>query len=76
MLYRDEHCLIFADKVQSRAEAHYQCVPKRHIMNLTYLKLEGSSEDAPTPDFVLMKHMESVGHAFLLAEHSTKVDRY
>ena len=75
MLYRDEHCMVFADKCQTRAAGHYQCIPRRHIMNLTHLKLGNEDRDEePTADYALMKHMEAVGLQFLSLYHTEEVD--
>ena len=39
ILYEDDQCVIFAD-VKKAATAHFQCIPKRHIMNYTWLELK------------------------------------
>ena len=61
LLHEDDLCVIFRD-LRDRAEAHYQCIPKRHIMNYTYLRLE-EWRDADdklelSPDLKLLRHME------------------
>ena len=38
ILYKDEHTVIFRDR-REKGEAHYQCIPRRHIMNFTKLRL-------------------------------------
>ena len=38
LLYEDEYCVVFRD-IGNKAEAHYQCIPKRHIKNYTKLDL-------------------------------------
>ena len=65
LLYEDEECAIFADKKQ-RAQAHLQCVPKRHIKDFKCLR--------PTEaDIKLVKHMYEVGELYLQKHHPSKV---
>ena len=81
VLFRDEHCVIFADKRKDRVTEHYQCVPKRHIRDFTQLRLElEDSKDAQneesgqkTADMSLLEHMAQVGLRFLQERHSDKV---
>ena len=59
LLHEDELCVIFRD-IKNRATAHYQCIPKRHIKNFTRLRLVEEMNDGsgPSPDLVLLRHME------------------
>ena len=50
ILYQDDLIAIVQDK-RPRAEAHYQCIPKRHIKNFTWLKLDQDH------DIQLLNHM-------------------
>ena len=37
VLYKDDHCAIFKDKVQ-RGKLYFQCVPLRHIRDIHHLR--------------------------------------
>ena len=68
LLYQDEHIAILRDK-REKAEAHYQCIPKRHIKNFTWLKLDQDH------DVQLLNHMQKIGIAFLKQNHPAKVSK-
>ena len=67
ILYQDEHVIIIKDK-KNNAEAHYQCISKRHIKNYKWLKLDKKL------DLDLLNHMDSTGNEFLKKNHADKVE--
>ena len=57
LVYKDEHCAIFYDKVQ-RAKMYFQCVPLRHIRDIHHLRprIQGDAGEVK-----LKKFLESGG---------------
>ena len=66
ILHEDEHCVIIRDK-RKRAHAHYQCLPKRHIKNFSWLNMKRKE------DLALLRHMENMAFKFLIKNHRDKM---
>ena len=45
VMYKDDLCIIFPDILKNRAQAHYQCVPLRHIRNYQKLKISTTDQE-------------------------------
>ena len=45
VMYKDDFCIIFPDILNNRAQAHYQCVPLRHIRDYQMLKISTTEEE-------------------------------
>ena len=80
LVYEDEHCAMFLDLVQ-RAEAYYQCIPKRHIRDIKHLRpriINGKVE--PVEDLYadkrLIEHMHRVAQDFMQRTHPDVKEGY
>ena len=73
--YSDELCIIFKDFHQDRAQAHYLCVPLRHIRDFKQLKIDDTNDDKLSVDLLLLHHMERVGLQFLIENLTSEMNR-
>ncbi|CDW88832.1 histidine triad family protein [Stylonychia lemnae] len=58
---KDEKIIIVAD-IKPRAETHLQCIPKRHIRDISFLRPNQT-------DISLLEHMFRIGSEYLYKHH-------